>query len=45
MAKQPNILLFLADDLGWKDTGGYGSGYFAPPHVDRLAMREDIAFP
>lgn len=35
--KQPNILLFLADDLGWKDTGVYGSGYFETPHVDRLA--------
>lgn len=37
MNKKPNILLFLADDLGWKDTGVYGSGYFETPHVDRLA--------
>ncbi|MBT3192099.1 MAG: sulfatase [Verrucomicrobia bacterium] len=35
--KQPNILLFLADDLGWKDTGVYGSRYFETPNVDRLA--------
>lgn len=39
MTKQPNILLFLADDLGWKDTGVYGSGYFETPHVDRLAAQ------
>ena len=37
MAKQPNILMVLADDLGWKDTGVYGSGYFETPHVDQLA--------
>ena len=35
--KKPNILLFMADDLGWKDTGVYGSGYFETPHIDRLA--------
>ena len=37
--KQPNILLFLADDLGWKDTGVYGSRYFETPNVDRIARR------
>jgi arylsulfatase A-like enzyme len=37
--KQPNILLFLADDLGSKDTGVYGSGYFETPHIDRLATQ------
>jgi len=42
-AKQPNILLFLADDLGWKDTGVYGSGYFETPHIDALA-REGMRF-
>ena len=30
-------MLFLADDLGWKDTGVYGSGYFETPNIDRLA--------
>lgn len=37
--KRPNILLFLADDLGWKDTGAYGSGYFETPCIDGLALQ------
>ena len=31
MDKQLDILLFIADDLGWKDTGVYDSGYGAFP--------------
>jgi arylsulfatase A-like enzyme len=27
----------LADDLGWRDTGVYGSEYFQTPNIDRLA--------
>ena len=34
---QFNIVLFLIDDLGWKDVGCYGSDYYQTPHVDRLA--------
>ena len=32
-----NIVLFLIDDLGWRDLGCYGSEYYRTPHIDRLA--------
>jgi arylsulfatase A-like enzyme len=35
-AAKPNILLILADDLGYADLGAYG-GEIATPNVDRLA--------
>jgi arylsulfatase A-like enzyme len=35
--RPPNIVLILADDLGWRDTGVYGSEYYQTPHIDRLA--------
>nr|WP_217283867.1 arylsulfatase [Aquabacterium terrae] len=35
-AAKPNILLILADDLGYADLGAYG-GEIATPHIDRLA--------
>jgi arylsulfatase A len=34
---QPNIILFLIDDLGWKDIGCQGSTYYRTPNIDRLA--------
>ena len=34
---QPNIVIILVDDLGWKDTGYMGSEYYETPHIDRLA--------
>ena len=33
----PNVILILADDLGWRDTAIYGSAYYETPHIDRLA--------
>jgi arylsulfatase A-like enzyme len=33
----PNIVLIVADDLGWRDLGCYGSTYHKTPHIDRLA--------
>ena len=35
--KQPNVILFLIDDLGWSDIGAYGSTFHETPHVDRMA--------
>ena len=38
---QPNVVLILADDLGWADLGCYGSKYHKTPHLDRLAADGD----
>ncbi|MCE2806766.1 MAG: sulfatase-like hydrolase/transferase, partial [Gemmataceae bacterium] len=35
-AEQPNLLVILADDLGWSDIGCHG-GEIPTPHIDRLA--------
>jgi len=32
-----NIVLFLIDDLGWRDLGCQGSSYYKTPNIDRLA--------
>ncbi len=37
LASPPNIVLFVADDLGWTDLACSGSGYYRTPNVDRLA--------
>jgi arylsulfatase A-like enzyme len=39
----PNIVFILADDLGWKDLGCYGSEFCETPNLDRLA-REGMRF-
>ncbi|UCG88971.1 MAG: sulfatase [Gemmatimonadota bacterium] len=33
----PNVVLLIVDDLGWMDTGVYGSEFYDTPNVDRLA--------
>jgi hypothetical protein len=35
----PNILLIVADDLGYETLGCYGGQDFATPHLDRLAAQ------
>jgi len=34
-----NVVLFLVDDLGWKDVGCYGSSFYETPNIDRLAKQ------
>jgi arylsulfatase A-like enzyme len=37
--ERPNVLLILADDLGVRDLGCFGSSYHETPNIDRLAAR------
>ncbi len=37
--KRPNVVFMLADDLGWRDLGCYGSTFYETPHLDRLAAQ------
>ncbi len=39
----PNVVLILADDLGWTDLACFGSDLHETPHIDRLA-REGMKF-
>ena len=34
-----NVILFLIDDLGWKDLGCYGSTFYQTPNIDKLASQ------
>jgi arylsulfatase A-like enzyme len=36
-SKPPNVVFMIADDLGWRDLGSYGSTFYQTPHLDRLA--------
>ncbi len=33
----PNIVVYVADDLGWRDTGVYGNPAVHTPNIDRIA--------
>ena len=37
--EQPNVLLILADDIGWFDIGAYHRGIMGggTPNIDRIA--------
>ena len=37
--KRPNIVLIMADDLGWKDLHCYGNEKLDTPNLDRLAKQ------
>jgi N-sulfoglucosamine sulfohydrolase len=46
-ASQPNVILFIADDVSWDDLGCYGSRAARTPNIDRLAAggrRFDAAY-
>jgi uncharacterized sulfatase len=36
---RPNLILILADDLGWADLGCHGNTFNETPHIDRLAAQ------
>src|SRR6266404_5515732 len=40
---RPNVVLILADDLGWADLGCYGSKFHKTPALDKLAA-EGVRF-
>ena len=42
-APPPNVVLILADDLGWSDLGCYGADLHETPRLDALA-REGVRF-
>lgn len=38
-----NVILIVVDDMGWRDAGFMGSGFYLTPHMDALA-REGVVF-
>lgn len=40
---RPNVVIILADDLGWADLACYGNTFNETPHLDRLA-RDGLRF-
>ncbi|MHC4117750.1 MAG: sulfatase family protein [Planctomycetota bacterium] len=39
MRRAPNIVLFIADDMGWDDCGAYGHPTIRTPNIDGLAAQ------
>jgi len=37
--RRPNVVVILIDDMGWKDTGVYGSTFYETPHIDALSAQ------
>ncbi|MCG6188617.1 sulfatase [Maribellus maritimus] len=37
IAKKPNVVLIVVDDLGWTDLGYSGSDFYLTPNIDKLA--------
>ncbi len=40
--EKPNLVLIVADDLGWKDVGFMGSEYYKTPNLDLLAKQSAV---
>ncbi len=37
--RRPNVVFFLADDLGWRDLGRFGSSFYETPNIDALTTK------
>lgn len=42
-AKRPNMIIIIADDAGWNDSGAYGNSGIRTPNINRLS-REGMTF-